>query len=148
MRIRTSGAVVAAALALAACGSAGGKAASQPRPPTPINLTVYVDDSSVSVSPSRVGAGPVVFIVTNQASQSEALNISRAGRGIPIATTAPINPQGTTQLAVNVRPGAYTIATAARGRTEAQLTQVSPIRSTTIHIGRQRQSSSGVLLQP
>ena len=40
MRIRTTVTVGMSALALTACGSAGGKAASAPGAPTPVNLTV------------------------------------------------------------------------------------------------------------
>ncbi|MDQ6836221.1 MAG: hypothetical protein M3016_08550 [Actinomycetota bacterium] len=137
-----------AALSVAACGSVGGKAATDLRAPTPINLTVYVNDSRVSVSPSSVGAGPVVFIVTNQASGAEALAISRAGDGHPLASTAPINPQGTTQVSVNFRPGEYTIATAGSGATDAQQSFPSSIRAASIHIGHQRKDSSSTLLQP
>jgi len=108
---------------------------------------VYVNDSRISVSPASVGAGPVVFTVTNQSSKAEALAISRSGQSSPIASTAPINPQGTTQLSVNFSPGDYTIATAARG-TDAQLTVAPAIRAASIRIGRERQSSSSQLLQP
>jgi hypothetical protein len=148
MRIRMIAIVGASTLAVTACGSVGGKSAVALRPPTPINLTVYVDDARVSVSPSSVGAGPVVFIVTNQASKAEALAISRSGQSQPLASTAPINPQGTTQVAVNFRPGDYTIATTPHGATDAQLTQTSAIRSASIHIGHERTSSSNQLLQP
>ena len=113
-----------------------------------MNLTVYVNDSKVSVSPSSVGAGPVVFIVTNQARQAESLAISRSGAGHPIATTAPINPQGTAKVSVDFKPGDYTIATGAHGTTDASLSQPSSIRSAAIHIGRERASSGGDLLQP
>ncbi|MGA9858477.1 MAG: hypothetical protein WBQ18_11490 [Solirubrobacteraceae bacterium] len=147
MRIRTIGQLTATALLVSACGTAGGKSPTALRPATPINLTVYVNDSRVSVSPASVGAGPVVFIVTNQASHAEALAISRAG-GSQLASTAPINPQGTTQVMVNFKPGDYTIATAPHGTTDAQLSQPSPIQSASIHIGRHRSSSSNQLLQP
>jgi hypothetical protein len=148
MRIRMIGILGVAALALSACGSGGGTAASVLRPPTPINLTVYVNDSKVSVSPAAVGAGPVVFIVTNQATHSESLAISKSGQNHPLASTAPINPQGTTQVSVNFKPGDYTIATAPRGTTDASLSQPSSIRAASIHIGRQRDNSSSDLLQP
>lgn len=136
------------ALAVSACGSTGGEAPTEARPPTPINLTVYVNDSKVSVSPSAVGAGPVVFIVTNQASHSESLAISKSGQSHPLASTAPINPQGTTQVSVNFKPGDYTIATGAQGSTDASLSQPSSIRAASIHIGRERSSSSSDVLQP
>jgi hypothetical protein len=147
MRIGTIGQLAVGALVLSACGASGGRSPTVLRPPSPVNLTVYVNDSRVSVSPTRVGAGPVVFIVTNQASRAEALAISKTG-GSTLASTAPINPQGTTQVSVDFRPGEYTIATRPRGRTDAQLTRPSSIRSASIHIGRRRPSSSDQLLQP
>jgi hypothetical protein len=148
MHIRTIGILAASALAVSACGAAGGKSPTVLRPPTPVNLSVYVNDSRVSVSPTSVGAGPVVFVVTNQASHAESLAISASGKNNPLASTAPINPQGTTQVSVNFKPGDYTIATAPHGTTDASLSHPSPIRSASIHIGHQRQSSSGDLLQP
>jgi hypothetical protein len=146
MRIRTIGQLAIIALIVSACGSAGGTSASLPRPPNPVNLTVYVNDSRVSVSPERVGAGPITFIVTNQASHAEALAISKGGS--TLASTAPINPQGTTQVSVDVKPGEYTIATGARGASDAQLSKQSGIRPAAIHIGRERASSSNSVLQP
>jgi hypothetical protein len=148
MRIRTIGQAAVSALVLSACGTAGGKSASLLRPPSPVNLTVYVNDSRVSVSPASVGAGPVVFIVTNQASRAESLAISRAGGSQTLASTAPINPQGTTQVSVDVTPGEYTIATAAHGRTDAQLSESSAIKSVSIRIGRRRASAGNELLEP
>jgi hypothetical protein len=148
MHIRTIGIMVACAVAVSACGSVGGRSPIAARPPAPINLTVYVNNARVSVSPESLGAGPVIFIVTNQASRAEALAISRAGQNQPLASTAPINPQGTTQVAVDFRPGDYTIATASHGATDAQLSQASSIRSAQIHIGHERANSSSQLLQP
>ena len=146
MRIRTIGQLVITALVVAACGSAGGKSASVLRAPNPVNLTVYVNDSKVSVSPTRVGAGPITFIVTNQATHAESLAISMDGS--TLASTAPINPQGTTQVSVNFKPGKYTISTGAQGKNDAQLSKQSSIRSASIHIGRERASSSNSVLQP
>jgi hypothetical protein len=146
MRIRTIGQLAIIALTVTACGSAGGKSASLPRPPNPVNLTVYVNDSRVSVSPAHVGAGPITFIVTNQASHAEALAISRGGS--TLASTPPINPQGTTQVSVDFEPGNYTIATGSQGKNDAQLSKQSPIRPASVHIGRKRASSSNSVLQP
>ena len=146
MRIRTIGQLVLTALVVSACGSAGGQSPSVARPSNPVNLTVYVNDSRVSVSPAHVGAGPITFIVTNQASHAEALAISMDGS--TLASTAPINPQGTTQVSVNFKPGKYTIATGGQGRNDAQLSKQSSIRPASIHIGRERESSDNAVLQP
>ena len=146
MHIRTIGQLAIIALVVSACGSAGGTSASLPRPPDPVNLTVYVNDSRVSVSPRTVGAGPITFIVTNQASHSEALAISRGGS--TLASTAPINPQGTTQVSVDFKPGEYTISTGQLGDSDAQLSKESSIRAVSLRIGRERASSSNSVLQP
>ena len=138
----------ACVVAMSACGSVGGRSPSVARPPAPITLTVYVNDARVSVWPESFGAGPVVFIVTNQASRAEALAISRADQSQPLASTAPINPQGTTQVAVDFRPGDYTISTSPHGATDAQLSQASLIRSAQIHIGHERATAKNQLLQP
>ncbi len=148
MRTRTVGVLGAVILGVSACGSASEKVVSQVRPPVPINVTVYVDDARVSVSPAATGAGPVTFIVTNQASQAESLTISRSGQAHPLASTAPINPLGATQVAVDFKPGDYTIATGTRGGTDATLAQPSSIQAASIHIGRERANSSGTLLEP
>ena len=89
-----------------------------PRPAAPVNLTVFIDNSRVSVSPSTVGAGPVEFIITNQATQTESLAILPAGAsaGQPLANTGPINPQATAQVTVNFsHPGRYSLATGGGG---------------------------------
>jgi len=148
MRTRMIGILGACALVVAACGSVGGKSPSASRPPIPVNLTVYVNDAKVSVSPASVGAGPVVFIVTNQASHAVALAISRAGQDHALASTAPINPQGTTQVSVDFKPGDYTIATSPHGSTDASLSAPSSIRGATVHVGRKRADSNSALLQP
>ncbi|MGH2889420.1 MAG: hypothetical protein ACRDNJ_07310 [Solirubrobacteraceae bacterium] len=135
-------------LALSGCGGSGGQSPSASRPASPINLAVYVNDRRVSVSPRSVGAGLVVFVVTNQASHAESLAISRTGASAALASTAPINPQGTTQLSVDFTPGDYTIATASRGRTQAQRSEPSSIRPASLHIGRERPNSDNQVLQP
>lgn len=149
MRNRTMIAMLAsAALAVSACGSSA-TGATTPRPAAPVNLTVYIDNSRVSVSPSSVGAGPVDFIITNQATQAESLAILRAGAaaGQSLANTGPINPQATAQVTVNFSsPGRYSLATAGDGGGGG--TGGSAIRAASIHIGAQRANSNSQLLQP
>ena len=114
MSFKRIGIIVLTTGALAGCGSSG-HFVNHPAPPTPVNLTVYINDQRVSLSPSSVGAGPVVLIVTNQASTAQSLTVLPAGASAaqPIADTGPINPQATTQVTVNLNtPGAYTVATA------------------------------------
>ena len=132
------------ALVVSACGSTA-PAIVNPRPAAPVNLTVFIDSTRVSVSPANVGAGPVEFIITNQAAQTESLAVLPAGAsaGQPLANTGPINPQGTAQVTVNFsRPGSYSVATGNGGGPG------SAIRAAVIHVGHQRASSDNELLQP
>ena len=147
MRTTTIGILGISAIALTSCGS-GKTFANHPRPPAPVNLTVYINNARVSVSPQAVGAGPVVFIVTNQAGRAETLAIQHKGGAGSIANTGPINPQGTAQVTVNLRRGVYTVATTTNGATEAARAATSPIHAATLVIGRRRQSASSQLLQP
>ncbi len=132
------------ALAVSACGSTS-KGATTPRPPAPVNLTVYIDDSRVSASPTAVGAGPVALIITNQASHAESLAVQRAGNGAgqPLANTGPINPQATAQVTVNfTSPGSYSLSTGGDGGSTVA------IKAASIHIGKPRSSSDDQVLQP
>ena len=148
MRRMAIAVLMTSAFAISACGNASGTFANRPRPPTPVNLTVYVNNARISVSPSSVGGGPVVFIITNQASQAESLAITAAGQAQPLAQTAPINPQATTQLAVDFRPGAYLIAIGQQGTSQAAQSATSSIRPASLVVGPERPSSSGQLLRP
>jgi hypothetical protein len=146
MRRTTIGILVAGAVAVSGCGTSGGTLPTASRPAVPVNLTVYVNDSKVSVSPTSVGAGTVVFVVTNQASHAEALTISTADGSQTLASTAPINPQGTTQVSVDFKQGDYTIATVPRGSTDASLANPTSIAAASIHIGPERPSSNNHLI--
>ena len=140
--------LVSAALGVAGCGG-GLHYANLPRQPSPINLTVYIDDQRVSVSPTSVGAGPVELIVTNQASNAESLTVLAAGAAAsqPLADTGPISPQGTAQVTVNLKsPGDYTVGISPSS--DAAAATQTRIRATTLHVGRARPSASNQLLQP
>jgi hypothetical protein len=131
--------LLAGALAVGGCGGGGGgvKAVG---PALPVNLTVYINDSRVSLSPDTVGAGQVVFIITNQASRAQALTLLPSGAaGQPIASTGSISPGGIAQMKVGAEelpPGDYS------------LTSTTAVQPAALHIGPRRPSGSNDLLQP
>ena len=144
-RRTTIGMLAVSALAVSACGS-NSEGATTPRPPAPVNLTVYIDNSRVSLSPSSVGAGPVAFIITNQASQAESLAILPRGSaaGQALANTGPINPQATAQVTVNFSsPGTYSLSTGGGDGTAG-----SAVQAATLTVGKSRGNSNNQLLQP
>ena len=143
MRGATIGVVALLVLALAGCGGTT-HFADKARPANPVNLTVYVSDAKISVSPSSVGAGPATFIVTNQATRSVQLTLQPAAGGAALATTAPINPQATSSFSVDFRPGDYTLATSPTADTLGTAT----ISSASLHIGGPRANGNSALLEP
>ena len=137
-RIAMASATVAIAVALAGCG--GGKDfANKPRPPVPLQLTGVITKEKVTISPRRVGAGPVVITVSNQTGQSRTLTLD--GNGIQ-EQVGPINPLDTAQLQKTLAPGRYTVTA---GSEAATATAIAPA---TLLIGKERASASDQVLLP
>jgi hypothetical protein len=139
-----------AAAIVTGCGG-GTHFANRARPPAPVNLTVYINDQRVSVSPTTVGAGPVLFIITNQSGNAQSLAVTSSGGSAsqPLADTGPISPQATAQLPVNLNtPGEYTVGIAANNSTEAAASTPTGIQPALIHVGSPRSNSNNELQQP
>jgi hypothetical protein len=140
--VRRTGAIALSLLVVvvAGCGS-GGDYKNQPRPPSPINVTAYVSNKSVSVSPTTFGAGPIVVIVTNQSPRSQDVTLETdtlgTGKTGIKQTTGLINPGQTGQIKVDVAEGDYKLAV---GDTA--------IKAAKVTVGPQRPSSQNQLLQP
>ncbi len=148
MRRRMFGMFAAAALILCGCGGGGGSLATRPRPAVTVNLTVEIDNQRVSVSPTSVGAGPIMFIVTNAADRTESMMVQSPGGSQTLANTGPINPQTTAEVTVDFHdPGDYMVVTGTSGSDAAQAAPAS-IQPATLHIGKARASGSNQLLLP
>ena len=126
--------------AIGGCGS-GGDFKDKPRPAIPIQLSSVVTDKAVSVEPSKVGAGPVTIVVSNQSTRSHTVTL-QGGPHNTVEQVGPINPLDTAQIQETLDPGTYTV-------TAGSDSSASPeIKPATLHIGRARASSSGTLLLP
>jgi hypothetical protein len=137
-----------ASMSAAACGGAT-HFANRPRPAAPVNMTVYINDRHVSVSPASVGAGPVLFVITNQAGYAESLSVTSSAGGSSLADTGPISPQGTAQLTVDFKnPGDYTVGIVPDSSTEAAAATPTGIQPALIHIGSPRANSNNDVAQP
>lgn len=144
MPTRLAVTLAASAVALAGCGASGSQMAAVRSPPNTLGVSVMITGSRVTASPARFGAGPVLLTVTNQARTAESLGIVR-GHGT-VATTAPLNPQGSTQLSVILRRGRYTLT--AGGPRSSTRPGGRAIQPTTLLVGRERPSSGSSLLSP
>jgi hypothetical protein len=141
-RVRAA-AVIAASVGLAGCGSTA-HFADKSRPATPVSLSIYVNDRQVSVAPASVGAGPVVFVVSNGAARTELVTIRPATGGGSAASTGPINPGTSAQVQVDLSAGSYTVSTSSAGGGAGG----RAIKPATLHIGRARPSSNNAVMQP
>src|SRR4051794_13296483 len=107
MHPRTVTGLLAATLALAGCGS-DADYANDPRPPSPINVTAAITDGKITVSPRQFGAGPIVMIIANETRRPHRVTLETnelgGKQGGIRQRTAPINPDGTATLKVDVRP--------------------------------------------
>ena len=137
-----------AVTALIACGCGNTtRYANKPRPASPINLTVYVGNNHVSVSPASIGAGPVVFEVTNQSGRAESVSVASTG-GSSLASTGPINPQATAQVAVDLARGEYQVSASSSGGSDASQAQSGTLAPGRVHVGAPRPGAGGTLLSP
>ena len=137
MRSVTASALVVI-FALAGCG--GGKDfANHPRPPETLQLTGVITNARVTISPNKVGAGPVIITVSNQTSRSRTLTLD--GQGIQ-ERVGPINPLDTAQLQKTLKPGTYTVTAGSEAATAHSIAPAHLI------IGKQRQSGSNKVLLP
>jgi hypothetical protein len=125
-------------IALSGCGG-GNDFANKPRPPVPLQLTGVITEAKVTISPRKVGAGPVVITVSNQTSKSHTLTLD--GQGVQ-ERVGPINPLDTAQLQKTLKPGRYTVTA---GSEQATATQIAPA---TLVIGKERASGSDKVLLP
>jgi hypothetical protein len=135
---RISVATASTVIALAGCGS-GKDFANKPRPPVPLQLTGVITKQKVTISPRKVGAGPVVITVSNQTGQSHTLTLD--GQGLQ-ERVGPINPLDTAELQKTLKPGRYTV-TAGSDRAAAKA-----IAPATLVIGKERASASDKVLLP
>lgn len=135
---RTATAVIAASIGLTGCG--GGKDfANNPRPPVPLQLTGVITRQKVTISPNKVGAGPVVITVSNQTGSARTLTLD--GNGIQ-ERVGPINPLDTAQLQKTLKPGTYEVRAGSEAATAGT---IAPAR---LVIGKERASGSDKVLLP
>jgi hypothetical protein len=137
---RTRGLVlcVVGGVFLAGCGG-GKKFANDERPAVPVQLTGVITDNEVTISPKRVGAGPVILNVSNQAKGAHTVTLEGGGT---TDTVGPVNPLDTAQLQATLKPGSYVVKAGSKQATSAD------IKAFTLTVGQQRPSSSNELLLP
>lgn len=133
-------AVLVLVFAAAGCGDDEGFG-NAPRPPLELTLSTAVAPTGITVSPTRVGAGPVELLISNQTRTSQrltlqSLTLESGGRELK-QRSGPINPGDTASLKADVDPGTFTVSVEDDG--------IDPAR---IEVGPKRESAKDRLLQP
>jgi hypothetical protein len=113
--------------------------AREPRPPVPVELTGVVQEDAVTVSPSRIGAGPVVITISNQTGRDTTITLEGTATSTRVG---PVPPLDTATIQSTLDPGVYEV----RAGSEVALPQ--EIRPARLEIGVERPSSSSDLLLP
>jgi len=120
-----------AAFGLVACGQ--DEFANNPRPATAIELSGVIHEEKVTVSPRKLGAGPVTITVSNQTDDPHTITLVGDRTKAEIG---PINPLDTGTIQKTLEPGIYEIKA---GSAEAVTREIRPAE---LEIGEQRKSSA------
>ena len=132
--------VVSAGIATALIAGCGDEDfANEPRPPVPIELTGVVQDEAVTVSPARIGAGPVRITVSNQTRRRQSITLEGERTRTQVG---PVDPLDTATIRSTLDPGLYEVSAG------SAVAVPKEIRPALLRIGRERPSSSGDLLLP
>jgi hypothetical protein len=137
---RGTAALLAAAATIvlvAGCGSQDFK--NEPRPPVPRELTGVIQEKRVTVSPDRVGAGPIRITVSNQTGDAHTLTLE--GESVR-ERVGPINPLDTATIQKTLRPGRYEV------RAGSSVAVAHEIKPAALVIGKERRDSNNQLLTP
>jgi hypothetical protein len=130
-------ALLGAGAVLAGCGDED--FANEPRPPVTVNLSGVINDDGVTVSPSKLGAGPVLITIANLTKSEHTVVLEGASLR---ATTKPVSPGDTGTIQRTLRPGTYEV----RAGSEKAVARELP--AATLRIGRERPNSNDRLLLP
>ena len=139
-RIRGPAAVLAAGVIgvlVVGCGDKDFE--NKPRPPVPIELTGVIQEKKVTVSPDKVGAGPILITVSNQTKDAHTLTLEG---GSVRERVGPINPLDTATIQKTLRPGTYEV------RAGSSVAVAHEIKPASLAVGKARRDSNDRLLLP
>ena len=132
--------LVPAALLLALAAGCGEETThvNDDRPASAVNVTASIVDGELTVSPTKFGAGPVRFLVTNQGTEAVRLTFETSGDAAGRTTRSPsIAPDSVATMQADPEQGEYELSTSDR--------EIAPVA---ISVGAPRASGQDELLQP
>jgi hypothetical protein len=136
---RSACVLLVAGVAAVAVGCGGQDFKNNPRPAAAIELTGVIQADKVTISPNKVGAGPVTITISNQT--HDAHTITLTGESIN-EQVGPVNPLDTATIQKTLQEGSYEVKA---GSSHAVAHEIKPAR---LSIGKKRASSSNETGQP
>ena len=122
---------------LAGCGGKDFK--NEARAPVRLALTGVIQDDKVTVSPDKIGAGPVEITISNQTDSVRTITLE--GQSI-IERQGPVEPGDTTTIQKTLDPGSYQVKAGSEKAVRKE------IRPAVLTIGKKRKNSNNDLLLP
>jgi len=141
-RIRAGALLALCALAAVFAGCGDDDFENKPRPPVPRQLTGSIKDDKVTVSPNKLGAGPIVITVANLTDAPHTITLESDDGGTIREQSSTISPGDTATIQRTLTQGEYTVKA---GSAQAVARQITPA---TLTIGPSRKSGSDELLLP
>jgi len=136
-RIRACAGLAIAAVIAAGCGEDDFK--NEARAPIREALTGVIQDDEVTVSPSKIGAGPVEITISNQTDAEHSITLE--GESI-VERQGPVAPGDTTTIQKTLAPGSYEVKAGSEKAVPRE------IRPAILKIGKERKNSNNELLLP
>ena len=102
-------------------------------------LTGVIQDDAVTVSPSKLGAGPVEITISNQTDANHSITLE--GESV-VQREGPVAPGDTATIQKTLAPGSYEVKAGSEKAVRQQ------IRPAVLQIGKERKNSNNDLLLP
>jgi hypothetical protein len=126
-----------AAAFLAACGEDDFK--NEARAPVREELTGVIQPDEVTVSPSKLGAGPVSITISNQTDDPHSLTLEGNST---VDRAGPVQPGDTATIQKTLEPGSYEVKAGSEKAVRKE------IRPAVLRIGKERKNSNNDVLLP
>jgi hypothetical protein len=136
-RVRACAGTALVAALLAGCGGEDFK--NEARAPIREALTGVIQDDEVTVSPAKLGAGPVEITISNQTDAPHSITLE--GKSI-IERAAPVQPGDTATIQKTLAPGSYQVKAGSKKAVRKE------IRPAVLQIGKERKNSNNDVLLP
>ena len=100
-------AALVAVTSMAGCGG-GEDFANKPRPAVTLQLSGVITADKMVVQPSKIEAGPIVLLISNQTDASHSVTLE--GEGVDPEEVGPINPLDTATIQKDLPEGDYELS--------------------------------------